>query len=65
MDYDKVINMPCPFINVCTKKVDFKHFNDICLSSYESDYEKCDMYKIYASDKLTPSQWKRITKKGW
>ena len=57
--------MPCPFILICTKKVDLKFFNDVCSSAYESDYEKCDMYKIYANEKLTPSQWRRMIRKGW
>jgi len=56
--------MPCPFIDVCTKKVNFKYFKDVCMSSYECDYEECDMYKIIAEDSFTPSQWKQMIKRS-
>ena len=56
--------MTCPFIGVCTKKVNFKYFRDICMSSFESDYEECDFYKMYAEDSFTPSQWKNMLKRG-
>jgi len=56
--------MTCPFIDICIKRVNFKYFKEVCTSSYECDYEECDMYKIYANDEFVPYQWKMITKRG-
>ena len=46
--------MPCPNIEFCPAKVDYKHYTEYCLS--DDNWKSCKYYVRY---EMTPSQWKK------
>jgi len=53
--------MPCPFMLLCKKTVNYLHFKSMCLSDNYS-YEDCEEFKKLSQVKKTPIEWLKIEK---
>ena len=51
--------MVCPFIAICTAKVDYEHYRKYCGSITTENFKNCEHYKKLASETKTPSEWNK------
>jgi hypothetical protein len=49
--------MTCPFIDMCTKLVEFKHFKDFCKGF---SYPACERYVVMVQGFNTPKSWEKF-----